>query len=111
MEEGTSGFLSISDFNCRVSAELEQDLRPHLVLRNGTPLATRDVHGVTGHLSSSIWNLRLFPDDATGVSVPLHVVTSSSRLHSKRYPGIGTYIEWTEKPVSFGIWHYPPGFL
>ena len=50
MEEGTSGFLSISDFNCRVSAELEQDLRPHRVLRNGTPLATRDVHGVTGHL-------------------------------------------------------------
>ena len=25
VEEGTSGFLSISDFNCRVSADLEQE--------------------------------------------------------------------------------------
>ena len=89
VEEGISGFLSISDFNRRVSAELEQEVRPRLGLRNGTPLSSRVVHGVTGHLSSCIWNLRHFLDDATRMSVPLRVVTSSTRLHSKRCPGIG----------------------
>ena len=44
---------------------------PHLVLKKGTPLASRVVHRVTGHLSSCIWNLWVFLDDATGVSVPL----------------------------------------
>ena len=44
---------------------------------------------MTGHLSSCIWNLWVFPDDATGVSMPLGVVTSSTGLHSKRCLGIG----------------------
>ena len=92
--QGSSPFLtliagSLQSWNRRV--------RPRLVLRNGTLLVSRVVHGVTGHLSSSIWNLRLFSDDATGVSVPLRVVTSSSGLHSNRSPGIGTYLEWTGK--------------
>ena len=82
VEAGTSGFLSISDLYRRVSAELDRRVRPRLVL-NGTPLASRVVHGVTGHLLSCIWNLRLFPEEATGVSVPLRVVTSSSGLHSR----------------------------
>ena len=67
-------------------------VRPHLVLRNGTPLASRVVHGVTGHLSSCIWDLQIFPYDATGVSIPRRVVTSSSGLHSKRCPGIRNYL-------------------
>ena len=58
-------------------------------MRNETPLASRVVHWVTTHLLSCIGNLRVFPDDATGVSVPLRVVTSSTGLHSKRSPGIG----------------------
>ena len=80
-------------------------------LRHRTPLASRVVHGVSGHLSSFIWNLCLFPEDATGVSVPFHVLTSSSGLHLKRCPGIGTYLEWMGKSVSFGMWHDPRGFL
>ena len=32
----------------------------------GFPLAFRVVHGVTGHLLSCAWNLRVFPDDAQG---------------------------------------------
>ena len=80
-------------------------------LRHRTPLSSRVVHGVSGHLSSFIWNLCLFPEDATGVSVPFHVFTSSSGLHSKRCPGIGTYLEWMGKSVSFGMWHDPRGFL
>ena len=86
-------------------------VRPRLVLRNGTPLASRVVHGVTGHLSSCIWNLQLFPDDVNGESVPLRVMTSSSGLHSRRCPGIGNYLEWTGKSVSFRMWHDPRGFL
>ena len=84
--QGSSPFLtsiagSLQSINRRV--------RPRLVLRNGTPLASRVVHGVTGNLSSCIWNLQVFPDDATGVSVLLPVVTSSTGLHSKRCLGIG----------------------
>ena len=81
------------------------------MFRNGTPLASQVVHGVTGHLSSCILNLRLFPDDATRVSVPPRVVTSSSGLHSKRCPGIGTFLVWTGKSVYFGMWHDTGGFL
>ena len=44
--------------------------RPRLGLRHGIPLDSRGVHGVTGHLSSCIWNLWVFPDDAWGVSAP-----------------------------------------
>ena len=58
------GFLSISaDWNTRVT--------PPIVLRNGTPLASGVLPRVTGHLSSCIWNLHLFPDNASGVSFPL----------------------------------------
>ena len=32
-------------------------------LRNGTPLASRVVHGVSGPLSNCVWNLQVFPDD------------------------------------------------
>ena len=84
--EGSYPFLtlipgSLQGWNRRV--------RPHLVLRNGTQLASRVVHGMTGHLSGCIWNLWVFPDYSMGVSVPLHVVTSSTGLHSKRCLGIG----------------------
>ena len=99
----TSIIGSLQSWNSRV--------RPCLVLRNRNPLASWVVHRVSGHLSSCIWNLRLFLEDSTGVSVSLHVVTSSSGLHSKRCPGIGTYLECTRKSVSFGMWHDPRGFL
>ena len=89
VEAGTLGCLSISDFDHMVSADWNTRVRPRIVLRNGTPLASRVVHGVTGHLSSCIWNLRIYLDYATGVSVPLRVVTSSTGLHSKRFLGIG----------------------
>ena len=62
-------------------------------------------------MSSCIWNLQLFPEDAPGMIVPLDVVTSSSGLHSKRCPGIRTYLEWKWKSVSFKMWHDTRGFL
>ena len=84
--QGTSPFLtliagSLQSWNRRV--------RPCLVLRNGTPLDSRVFQGMTGHLSSFIWDLWVFPVNAIRMSVPLRVVTSSTVLHSKRCPGIG----------------------
>ena len=35
----------------------DRTVRPRLVWRNGTHLASRVVHGVTGHVSSCVWNL------------------------------------------------------
>ena len=109
-EAGTSVFLSISDLDSRVSAELEQESQALSCDEVGTPLASHVVHRVTGHWLSCIWNLRLLLDDATGVSMPLCVVTSSSGLHLKRCPGIGTFLEWTGKLVSFRMWHDTRGF-
>ena len=39
----------------------DRRVRPRLVWRNGTPLASRVVHRITDHLSSCEWNLRFFP--------------------------------------------------
>ena len=58
VEAETSGFLSNSDSDRSVPAELGQKSQAMSFLRNGTPLASRVVHGVTGHLSSCVWNLR-----------------------------------------------------
>ena len=72
------------------------------MLRNGTPLASQVIHGVTGHLSNCIWNLWLFPHDATVVSVCLRVVTSSDfilRVALEEVLGIGAYLEWRGKSV------------
>ena len=86
-------------------------VRPRFVLRNGIPLASRVAQGVTAYLSSCIWNLWLFQDNAIGVSVSHSVVTSFSGLHSKRCPGIRTYLEWMGKLASFGMWQDTRGFL
>ena len=48
----------------------DRRVRPRLVWRNGTPLDSRVVHGVTGHLSICMWNLRVFLDDALGCHCP-----------------------------------------
>ena len=48
------------------------------MLRHGTRLASRVVNEVSGLMLSWIWNLWLFLEYATGVSVPLRVVTQYS---------------------------------
>src|SRR5574340_1142410 len=54
---------------------------------NGTPLASRDVPGERGRLSSCIWNLGFFPNDAWKNSP--FVLTSFTGWSSERCPGIG----------------------
>ena len=61
---------------------------PRLEWRNGTLLASRVVHGMTGHLSICMWNLRAFPTMQEGVR-PLRFVPSSTGLPSTRCPSIG----------------------
>ena len=63
VEAGTSGFLSNSDSDRSVPAALGQESQAMSFLRNGTPLASRVVHGVSGPLSNCVWNLQVFPDD------------------------------------------------
>ena len=49
-----------SPFLIRIAGSLQiwdRTVRPRLVWRNGTQLASRVVHGVTGHVSSCVWNL------------------------------------------------------
>ena len=65
-EAGSPGFLSVSDSDRRVPAELGQESQASSCLRKGTPLASRVVQRSTGPSSSCVWNPRLFPDDARG---------------------------------------------
>ena len=65
-EAGTSGFLSVSDSDRRVPAELGQESQASSCLRKGTPLACRVARGVSGPSSSCVWNPRVFADDAWG---------------------------------------------
>ena len=55
-----------SDSDITVPAELGQESQASSFLRNGTPLASRVVHGVSGPLSNCLWNLQVFPDNARG---------------------------------------------
>ena len=71
MEEGLTSrggrnlrFLSVSDSDHRVPAELGQESQESSCLRKGTPLASRGAQGASGPLLSCVWNLRVFPDDA-----------------------------------------------
>ena len=70
VEVETSGFLSISDSDRRSLQSWDMRGRPRLVLRHGTPLATQVILGVTGHLSSCIWNLWVLRTTHGGVSAP-----------------------------------------
>src|SRR5574337_71838 len=69
------------------SSDLDRRVRPRLGLRHGTPLASRDVPGERGCLSSCIWNLGFFPNDARK-NCPF-VLTSFTGWSSERCPGIG----------------------
>ena len=70
MEAGTSGFLSISDSDRKVPAELGQESQASSCLINGTLLASRVVQWVSGPLSSCVWNLRVFRNYAQGCQCP-----------------------------------------
>ena len=89
VEAGTSGFLSISDSDCRVPADLGQESQASSCVEEWNSAC----------LSSCTWDDRSrvelcvepvgFSGQCMGVSVPLGVVHSSTGLPSKGCPGIG----------------------
>ena len=94
VEAGTSGFLSNSDSDRSVPAELGQESQATSYLRNGTPLAFRVVQGVSGPLSNCVESAG-FSRRCTGVSVTLRFVSSSTGLPSKSVRASGSYEERT----------------
>ena len=54
VEAGTSGVLSISDFDHRVSAELEQENQASSCVEEWNSAFLSSCSGVTGHLSNYI---------------------------------------------------------
>ena len=90
--QGSSDFRLRSQGPCRLGTG-----ESGLVLgRHGTPLASRDVPGERGRLSSCIWNLGVFSGRCTGGSLPLRVgfihrvefgEVSGHRVLTKRGPG------------------------
>ena len=77
MEEGLTSrgdrnlrFLSVSDSDRRVPAELGQESQASSCLRKGSPLASRAAQGVSGPSSSCVWNQRVVADDARGWQCP-----------------------------------------
>src|SRR5574339_334356 len=95
VEAGTSGFLW---FQAPIAGSLQtgdRRVRPRLGLRQGTPLASRDVPGERGRLSSCLWNLGFFSERCTD-KLPLRVdfmhrvefgEVSGHRVLIKRGPG------------------------
>ena len=108
LEAGTSGCLSISDFNRRLPAELGQESQAWSCVearnsacrsscsRGGRPLVELYLEPVG------------FSGRCTGVSVPLGVMTSFTGLHPKRCPCMGflskadrdTRVLWNVAPTT-----------
>ena len=89
LEARTSGFLSISDSDPRVPAELGQERQASSCVEAwNSACLSRCARGDRPH-PSCIWKLRVFSGRCTRVSVPLCVATSSTGFRSKRCPGIG----------------------
>ena len=76
-------------------------------LRNGTPLASRVIHGVTGNFSNCVWNLRVFPDDARGCQCPFVLCLHPQGCLSRGVRASGSYQEWTGESGSFSMCYHP----
>ena len=109
MEAGTSGFLSISDSNRRVPAGLRQESQASSCLSNGTLLASRVVQWVSGPLSSCVWNLRVFPEDARGCHFPFIWCLPPQGCLQRGVRASGSFQERTGTSGSFDMWHHPCG--
>ena len=84
----------------------DRRVRPRLLLRNGTQLASRVLHGVTGHLSSCMWNLQGFSDDARGCQCPFVFCLQPQGCLSKRCLGFG-FLSRADEEIGV-IWNVAP---
>ena len=102
--QGSSPFLT------RMAGSLQswdRRVRPHLVWRKGTPLASRVFHGVTGHLLNCVWNLWVFLDDARGCQCPLVLCLHPQDCLRIGVRALGSYQERSVKSGSSGMWPNP----
>ena len=105
--QGSSPFLTlISGF----LQSWDRRVRPRILCRNETSLASQVVHEVTGHLSSCMWNLRNFPKDARVCRAP-SFCAFIHRMPSKKCPGIGFLLIADRKMGSFRMWQHPRGYV
>ena len=110
-EAGTSGFLSVSDSDRRVPAELGQESQASSCLRKGTPLASRVAQGVSGPSSSCVWNPRVFADDARGWQCPFVLCLHPQGCLRRGVRASGPSQERTGESGAFGMWPHPRGSL
>ena len=89
----------------------DRRVRPRLGLRHGTPLASRGVQGVRCHLSSCIWNLRVFPEDAPGCKCHFVFPLHPQGCLRRGVWALGSCQEQTGKSGSFRRWHSPRGSI
>ena len=92
VEAGNSGLLSNSAKDLGVPIKFQRGVRPHLVLRHGSPLSSRVVKWVSGLLSHFVENLGFF-GGATGESDLRCVVKVYLGFHSCRCSVIGPHLE------------------
>ena len=88
VEAGTSGFLSISDSDRRVPAELGQEKQASSCVEVWNSACRSSYSRGDRPLVELYLEPTGFYGRCTGVSVPLRFSTSSTRLYSKRCPGI-----------------------
>ena len=106
--QGSSPFLTLIAGSLQ---SWDRRVRPRLVWRNGTLLSSRVVHGVTGHLLSCMWNMRVFPDDAKGCQCRFVLCLHPQVCLRRGVRASGSYQEQTRKLGSFCIWHHPRGYV
>ena len=111
VEAGTSGFFSISDFDHRVPAALEQESQASSCVEEWNSSCLCSSSPGDRPLIELYLEPSPFSGQCNGDVIPLGVVTSSSGLHSKWCLGIGTYLVLTGISLSFLKCHDPPGFL
>ena len=106
--QGSSPFLTLIAGSLQ---SCDRRVRPRLVLRHGTQLSSRVFHGVTGHLSSCMWILSFYPDDAWGCQYPFVLVLRPQVCLRRGVPSSGSYQERIGKTGSFCMLNDQRGYV
>ena len=97
VEAGSSGFLSISDSDRRVTAELGQESQASFCVEEWNSACLLSCSWVTGHLSSCVWNLLVFPDNAWVCQCPFVLCLHPQGCLQRGVRASGYYQEQTGK--------------
>ena len=90
---------------------LVQESQASSFLEDGTPLASRVVLEVTGHLSSCVCNLPVFPVDAQVCLCPFVLYLHTQGCLPRGVRASDSYQERTGKLESFSKWHHPQSYV